>query len=58
MDNLIAVLKIVVQDCYLASIDLADVKAQFLYWAWIKKYLLLQFEGNLYKCKCFPNGLI
>ena len=57
MDNLSTVLSIVRQDCYMASIDLADACYTVPVLWMNQKYLLFQFEENLYKCTCLPNCL-
>ena len=49
MDNLSTVLNMVRQDCCMASIDLADGYYTVAELCLDQKYLLFQFEGNLYK---------
>ena len=41
----------------MASIDLADVYYTVSVLLLNQKYLLIQFEEQLYKCTCLPNGL-
>ena len=57
MDNLSTVLNMVRQDCYMANTDLADAyyTVHLLYMD--QKFLLFQFEGNLYKYTCSLNDL-
>ena len=57
MDNLSTVLNMVRQDSYMASIDLADACYTVPVLCMNQKYLLFQFEGNLYKYTCLPNCL-
>ena len=57
MDNLSAVLNMARQDCYMASIDLANAYYTVPVLCMDQKYLLFQFERNLYKYTCLPNGL-
>ena len=49
MDNLSTVLNMVRQNYYMASIDFADAYYTVPVLCMYEKYLLFQFEGNLYK---------
>ena len=58
MGNLSTIINMIRQDCYMAKIDPAD--AYYIVPVVLcmdQKYLLFQFEGNLYKYTCLPNGL-
>ena len=57
MDNLNAALGMVRQNCYMASIDLADSYYTVPAALSDQKYLVFNFEGQLYKYVCLPNGL-
>ena len=57
MDNLNAALGMVRQNCYMASIDLADAYYTVPVALSDQKYLVFNFEGQLYKYLCLPNGL-
>ena len=57
MDNLNAALGMVRQNCYMASIDLADAYYTVPVALSDQKYLVFNFEGQLYKYVCLPNGL-
>ena len=57
MDNLSTFLNMVRKDCCMANIDLADSYYTVPVLCMDQKYLLFQFEGNLYKYTCLPNGL-
>ena len=57
MENLSTVLNMVIQDCYMPSIDLADACYTVPVLSMDQKHLLFQIEGNLYKYTCLPNGL-
>ena len=52
MGSLRTVLNIVTQGCYMASIDLTDAYYTVPVLCTYQKYLLFQFEGNLYKYTC------
>ena len=45
------------QNCYMASIDLADAYYTVPVALSDQKYLVFNFEGQLYKYVCLPNGL-
>ena len=57
MDNLSTVLKMVRQDFYIANMDLEGAYYTVPLLCMDQKYLLFQFEGNLYKYMRLPNGL-
>ena len=57
MDNLKTVINMVRRDCYIAIIDLTDAYCTVPVLLLDQKYLLIQFEGQLYKCICLPNDL-
>ena len=57
MDNLNAALGMVRQNCYMASIDLADAYYTVPVALSDQKYMVFNFEGQLYKYVCLPNGL-
>ena len=57
MDNLNAALGMIRQNCYMASIDLADTYYTVPVTLSDQKYLVFNFEGQLYKYVCLPNGL-
>ena len=57
MDNLNATLGMVRQNCYMAGIDLADAYYTVPVALSDQKYLVFNFEGQLYKYMCLPNGL-
>ena len=57
MDNLNAALGMVRQNCYMASIDLADTYYTVPVALSDQKYLVFNFEGQLYKYVCLPNRL-
>ena len=58
IDNLSTILNMVRQDCYMASVDPADASYTVPVICRDQKHWLFQFEGNLYKYKCLPNGLL
>ena len=58
MGNLNAALGVVRQNCYMASIDLADAYYTVPVALSDQKYLVFNFEGQLYKYACLPNRLL
>ena len=57
MESLCTVLHMVKPGCYMASIDLKDAYYSVPIATEYKKYLKFQWQGQLYKYVCFPNGL-
>ena len=57
MNNLNTVLNMVRRTCYMASIDLENARNTVPVLLLDQKYLLFQFEGQLYKYTCLPNVL-
>ena len=53
MNSLSTVLNMVRQDCYMASIDLADACYTVRVLCIDQKYVLFQFEGNLYNTHAY-----
>ena len=52
-----AALGMVRQNCYVTSIDLADAYYTIPVALSDQKYLVFNFEGQLHKYLCLPNGL-
>ena len=57
MESLCTVLHVVKPGCYMASIDLKDAYYSVPIATEYQKYLKFQWQGQLCKYVCFPNGL-
>ena len=57
MNNLKAALNTMRKKIFMASIDLSDTYYSVPVGLTDQKYLLLKFEGQLYRLVCLPNGL-
>ena len=57
MDGIKDVLTLVTKNCFMAKIDLKDAYYSVPVSPDFQKYLKFEFDGQLYKFVCFPNGL-
>lgn len=57
MDNLYSILKLVKQNCWMASVDLKDAYYSCPVAQEHQKYLKFFWNNQYYKFTCFPNGL-
>ena len=57
MESFSTVVNMVKPNCYMASIDLKDAYYSVPIASVDQKYLKFQWQGQLYKLTCFPNGL-
>lgn len=52
-----AALKLVTQDCFMASIDLKDAYYSVPIFEGHKKFLRFEWDGKMWQFNCMPNGL-
>ena len=57
METITSILKLIYPNCYMASIDLKDAYFTVKVKESHQKFLKFQFEQQLYKFTCLPNGL-
>ena len=57
MGTLWTVIRMMKQNCYMASIDIKDANHSVRIADTDQKYLMFEWKGVLYKFTCFPNGL-
>lgn len=57
MDTLNTVIKLIENDCYMASIDLEDAYYSVSITPMDRKYLRFMWRGALFQFTCLPNGL-
>jgi hypothetical protein len=57
MDSLNTITKLVVKNCYMASIDLKDAYYSIPIYGAHRKYLWFEWGGRTYEFTCLPNGL-
>ena len=58
MDTLWTVIRMMKQNCYMASIDIKDAYYSVPIADTDQKYLMFEWKGILYKFTCFPIGLV
>lgn len=57
MDSLSTIIKLVVKDCFMASIDLKDAYYSIPIHSSCRKYLRFEWNGKTFEYTCLPNGL-
>ena len=57
MDTLWSVIRMMKQNCFMASIDIKDAYYSVPMNTYDQKYLKFEFDDQLYQYTCFPNGL-
>ena len=57
MDTISTVLNLVTKDCFMAKVDIKDAYYSVPIKISDQRYLKFEYNGNLYKFTCLPNGL-
>ena len=57
MDTISTVLNLVTKDCFMANVDIKDTYYSVPIKISDQRYLKFEYNGNLYKFTCLPNGL-